>query len=44
MIKKEDPTICCSLKAILLTEINTGLGQKAGRRFINPMAPENRHE
>jgi hypothetical protein len=31
-------------KPILLTEINTSLGWKAGRRFTKQMAPENRQE
>jgi hypothetical protein len=29
-------------RPISLTETNTGLGGKAGRRFTKPMAPENR--
>jgi hypothetical protein len=31
-------------RPISLTEISTGLGLKAGRRFTKPMAPENRQE
>jgi hypothetical protein len=30
------------MRHMLLTEINTGLGLKAGRTFTKPMAPENR--
>jgi hypothetical protein len=43
-IKKEDLTICCLQKPILLTETNTVLGWKGGIRFAKLMSHENRQE
>jgi hypothetical protein len=44
-IKKEDLKKSVVYKrSILLTEINTGLGWKAGRRFIKSMTPQNRQK
>jgi hypothetical protein len=39
--------ICQSVvykRPILQTEINAGLGGRAGKRFTKPMSPENRQE
>jgi hypothetical protein len=42
-IKNEDLTIYC-LQYPFYIEINTSLGLKAGRRFTNPVPPQNRQE
>jgi hypothetical protein len=43
-LKKKIQQSVAFRRPISLTEINTGLGQKAGNRFNKTMAPENRQE
>jgi hypothetical protein len=38
--KNEDPIICVYRRTISLTETNTGLRWKVGRRFTKPMDPQ----